>query len=213
MNHLSPSGKIRILLADDHDMVRRGLSVFLQTFDDMLLVGEARDGFEAVQMSGKIHPDIILMDMVMPRMNGAEATALISKKYPDIRVIAITSFEDDQMVKDALKAGATAYLHKNITIDELGNAIRKASVGIPTLSPEATKALIHSTTGQESNNLTPRELDVLRLLVAGMNNPEIAEKLGLSRSTIKTHVSNILSKLGISSRLEAVKYALEKHLF
>lgn len=213
MNHLSTSGKIRILLADDHDMVRRGLSVFLQTFDDMLLVGEARDGFEAVQMSGEIHPDIILMDMVMPGMNGAEATALISKKYPDIRVIAITSFEDDQMVKDAFNAGATAYLHKNITIDELGDAIRKAWGGIPTLSPEAAKALIHSATSQESTHLTPRELDILRLLVAGMSNPEIAEKLGVSRSTIKTHVSNILSKLGTASRLEAVKYALEKHLF
>ncbi|MCC6146429.1 MAG: response regulator transcription factor [Anaerolineaceae bacterium] len=204
---------IRVLLVDDHDMVRRGLSVFLQAFDDLELIGEARDGFEALSLCGQLKPDVILMDMVMPRMNGVEAAGMITKKYPDIRIIAITSFEDDQMVKAALQAGATSYLHKNVSIDELGEAIRKAWAGIPTLSTEAAQALIHSATTPTNTGLTNRELEVLHLMVAGQNNPEIAAALGVSRSTIKTHVSNILAKLGVSSRLEAVKFALERRLF
>lgn len=213
MNPTPNQKPIRLLLVDDHDMVRRGLNVFLQAFDDLELIGEARDGFEALKLCEQLKPDVILMDMVMPRMNGVEATGAITQKYPGIRIIAITSFEDDQIVKAALQAGVTSYLHKNVTIDELGEAIRKAWAGIPTLSTEATRALIHSATNPTNTELTNRELEVLHLMVAGQNNPEIAATLGVSRSTIKTHVSNILAKLGVPSRLEAVKYALEHRLF
>jgi len=206
--------KIRVLLADDHDMVRQGIRVFFRAFNDLQLVGEASDGIRAVELCDELEPDVVLMDIVMPRMDGVEATRRILRKHPGIRIVVITSFEDEAMVQPALEAGAISYLHKNITIDDMGDAIRKAYYGEPTLSPGAARALIHAKTrtSQMSDPLTNREREVLRLMVDGLNNPEIAQKLTVSRSTVKTHVSNILSKLGVSSRLEAVKMAIEQRL-
>lgn len=205
---------IRVLLVDDHEMVRRGLSTFLEAFSDLELVGEASNGVEALDLCGNNHPNVILMDLVMPEMDGVEATRQITKKFPDVRVIALTSFEDQDNVQAALKAGAISFLHKNISIDDLGEAIRKAHIGQTTLSPEATQAVVTAATQQPKpgQDLTSREGEVLAQLILGLTNPEIAKKLTISRSTVKTHVSSILSKLGASNRLEAVTLAIKHDL-
>ncbi len=211
MTHPEP---IRVLLVDDHEMVRRGLGVFLAAFDDLELVGEAANGVEALQMCGELNPDVILMDLMMPEMGGVEATRTILEQYPHMRVIAITSFEEENLVQDALKSGATGFLMKNTSIDDLAAAIRAAYAGKPTLSPEATQALITAAQRppEPGFDLTRRELDVLSQLVEGLSNPEIADVLSISRSTVKTHVSNILDKLHVSSRVEAVRLAIENKL-
>ena len=208
----SPS--IRGLLVDDHLMVRRGLATFLKVYDDLELVGEASDGQEAVQLCDQYHPDVVLMDMVMPGMDGASATRLIRQQSPSIQVLALTSFKEENLVKGALQAGAIGYLLKDVTADELARAIRAAHAGRTTLSPEAAQALVHATSHPPptSVELTGRELEVLSLMVVGLNNTQIAGKLCVSPSTIKSHVSNILSKLGVSSRTEAVTLALRTHL-
>lgn len=211
MNDQTPT---RILLVDDHDMVRRGLSVFLLAYDDFELVGEASNGLEAVEKCGELSPDVVLMDLMMPVMDGVTAIRAIRERYPHIHVVALTSFSEEKLVESALKAGATAYLFKNVSVDELAAAIRAARKGQPTLSPEATRILINKTTQPITPryDLTDRELDVLKLLVEGYSNPQIADKLNVSRSTIKTHVSHILEKLGASSRLEAVTLAIRQKL-
>ena len=208
----SPS--IRVLLVDDHLMVRRGLATFLKVYDDLELVGQASDGQEAVQLCDQYHPDVVLMDMVMPGMDGASATRLIRQQSPSIQVLALTSFKEENLVKGALQAGAIGYLLKDVTADELARAIRAAHAGRTTLSPEAAQALVHATSHPPptSVELTGRELEVLSLMVVGLNNTQIAGKLCVSPSTIKSHVSNILSKLGVSSRTEAVTLALRTHL-
>lgn len=203
------------MLVDDHDVVRSGLSAFLAAFDDLEMVGEARDGEEAIQLCQSIQPDVILMDMVMPKLDGASATRAIRQKFPHIQVIALTSFKEDELVHGALEAGAIGYLLKNVSVDELGNAIRAAYAGQPTLAPEAAQSLIHTSTHPASNlgrDLTGREREVLALMVEGLNNVEIAERLVVSRSTVRFHVSNILSKLQATSRTEAVAVALKHHL-
>lgn len=212
---MSESKTIRVMLVDDHDVVRSGLSAFLAAFDDLEMVGEARDGQEAVRLCEQIQPDVILMDMVMPTMDGAAATRAIRQKFPDIQVIALTSFKEDELVHGALEAGAIGYLLKNVSVDELGHAIRAAHAGQPTLAPEAAQSLIHTSTHPASNlghDLTDREKEVLVLMVEGLNNVEIAERLVVSRSTVRFHVSNILSKLQVTSRTEAVAVALKSHL-
>jgi NarL family two-component system response regulator LiaR len=207
---------IRVMVVDDHAVVRGGLAAFLLAYDDLALVGEASNGAEAVRLSGVYRPDVILMDLVMPEMDGATATRLIREQHPDMRVIALTSFKEDDLVQNALKAGAIGYLLKNVAADELAAAIRAAYAGRPTLAPEAAQVLIHNATQPRfqplGHDLTERELDVLALMVTGMNNSEIADKLVVSRSTIKYHVSNILSKLQSTSRTEAVAYALQQNL-
>ncbi len=205
---------IRVLLVDDHEMVRRGLGVFLGAFDDLELVGEAANGAEAVQMCGALQPDVILMDLMMPEMNGVEATKAIVKQYPQTRVVAMTSFEEEDLVQAALQSGALGFMLKNASIDELAGAIRNAYAGKPTLSPEATQALISAATRppEVGFDLTRRELDVLQQLVEGLSNPEIAQTLSISRSTVKTHVSNILDKLGVANRVDAVRLAIENKL-
>jgi NarL family two-component system response regulator LiaR len=205
---------IRILLVDDHDMVRRGLAVFLLAYDDLLLVGEAANGVEALEKCAELQPDVILMDLMMPVMDGVTAIRLIRERYPATHVIALTSFSEEKLVETSLQAGAIGYLFKNVSVDELAAAIRAARVGLPTLAPEATRVLIQKTTQPLSpgQDLTERERDVLRLLVDGLNNSEIAEQLVLSRSTVKTHVSHILEKLGVSNRLEAVTLAIRHNL-
>jgi NarL family two-component system response regulator LiaR len=211
-----PLSPIRVMVVDDHAVVRGGLATFLLAYDDLMLVGEAANGAEALQQVGQCAPDVMLMDLVMPEMDGATATRLIREQFPTVQVIALTSFKEDDLVQGVLAAGAIGYLLKNVAADELADAIRAAYVGRPTLAPEATRALIHSATQPKvqplGHDLTERERDVLALMVTGMNNSEIAEKLVVSRSTVKYHVSNILSKLQASSRTEAVAYALQQNL-
>jgi NarL family two-component system response regulator LiaR len=207
---------IRVMVVDDHAVVRSGLTAFLQAIDDLELVGEAADGREAVQLAERIRPDVILMDLVMPGMDGATATRLIREKHPEIQVVALTSFKEDDLVQGVLAAGAIGYLLKDIAADELVQAIRAAYNGRPTLSPEATRVLIHSAThprdNDETERLTEREREVLVLMVRGLGNNEIADRLVVSKSTVKYHVSNILSKLNANSRTEAVSLALQHNL-
>jgi len=206
--------RIRVMIVDDHAVVRTGLGTFLRAFGDLEMVGEAPNGEQAVRVCQQAHPDIVLMDLMMPGMNGVEATRAIRQRCPDVRVIALTSFAEDQLVQQALKAGAIGYLLKNVSHDELAQAIRAAYAGRPALAPEATQALIHAATQPRppGYDLTPREREVLALLVEGLNNPEIAQRLIVSESTIKTHVSNIISKLGVTSRTEAVALAIRHRL-
>ena len=208
---MSVQEPICVMLVDDHEMVRFGLSAYIRTSSDMSLCGEAADGEEAVRMCAELQPDVILMDMIMPGMNGVEAIKIIHARYPRIKIIAITSFEDEKMVQDALQAGASSYLQKNISMKELQEAIRKTFTGKRVISPEAAQALINGAAVHEPEaDLTEREMDVLRLLASGQSNPEIADRLVISRNTVATHVSAILSKLGVRSRTEAVAFALKK---
>jgi NarL family two-component system response regulator LiaR len=209
-------GRIRVLIVDDHAVVRSGLSAFLSVYADLELVGEAAGGLQAVDSCARACPDVVLMDLVMPGMDGAAATKAIRQACPQIQVLALTSFKEDHLVQAALQAGAIGYLLKNISGDELAAAIRAAFAGRPTLAPEATQALIHVATAAKEEpvgaDLTKRELEMLRMMVEGMSNPDIAQKLFLSRSTVKFHVSNILMKLSATSRTEAVSIALRNGL-
>lgn len=210
----SPSQPIRVMLVDDHTMVRRGLATFLKIFDDLQLVGEAESGAAAIKLCAEVLPDVILMDMVMPDMNGATATRAIRQQFPQVQVIALTSFKEGDLVKNALEAGAIGYLLKDISADELVHAIRSAHAGRATLSTEAAQALVASANQPSvpGLDLTERELEVLALMIEGLNNTQIAGKLSVSPSTIKSHVSNILSKLGVASRTEAVSLALRSRI-
>ncbi|MGD2040653.1 MAG: response regulator transcription factor [Anaerolineae bacterium] len=205
---------IRVLLVDDHAVVRSGLGAFLLAFDDLDLVGEASSGEEAVRLCDRLEPDVVLMDLVMPGMDGAQATRAIRQQCPAIQVIALTSFKEKELVEGALEAGAIGYLLKNVSADELAKAIREAHAGRPTLAPEAAQTLIQATREppQVGFDLTEREREVLALLVEGLSNPQIAERLVISRSTVKFHVSSILSKLGADSRTEAVALAIKEDL-
>jgi two-component system, NarL family, response regulator LiaR len=205
---------VRILIADDHAMVRSGLAAFLDAFDDLELVGEAADGLEAVKLCDELQPDIVLMDMLMPGMDGPAATRLIHARWPATRVIALTSFGQESLVQGALQAGAISYLLKNVSHDELAQAIRAAHIGRATLAPEAMQALIRVATRlpEPGLDMTPREREVLALMVKGLSNPEIAGRLSVTESTIKSHVSSILSKLEVTSRTEAVSLAIQRHL-
>ncbi len=205
---------IKLVIVDDHAVVRSGLIKFLKVHKDFQLVAEASDGEEAVQMVSLHKPDVVLMDLMMPGMDGVAATREIHKKYPQVRVIALTSFSEQNMVNGALQAGAIGYLQKNVTAAELANAIRSACAGKMTLSPEAVQVLAESAAQPQipGNQLTERERDVLRCMVNGSNNQEIAEELVISLGTVKFHVSNIFQKLGVDSRVEAVKVALEQKL-
>lgn len=205
---------IKVLLVDDHTVVRSGLSKFLMVNKDFKLVGEASDGTEAVQKVSLYKPDVVLMDLMMPGMDGITATREIHQKYPKTKVIALTSFAEQNMVQGVLQAGAIGYLQKNVTAKELGQVIRSAYEGKMTLSPEATQVLANSVAQPQipGEQLTERERDVLKYMVEGLNNNEIAENLVVSLGTVKFHVSNIFQKLGIDSRVEAVKMAMEQKL-
>ncbi len=211
---MSLSQPIRVLLVDDHTMVRRGLATFLMVYDDLELAGEAGSGEAAIALCGQVSPDVVLMDLMMPDMDGATATRLIRQRFPRVQVVALTSFKEEKMVQQALQAGAIAYLLKDVSADELARAIRAAHAGRTTLSPEAAQALVHAANQppMPGHDLTERERVVLALMVEGLNNTQIATRLVVSPSTIKTHVSNILSKLGVASRSEAVALALRSGL-
>jgi NarL family two-component system response regulator LiaR len=214
---MTGSETVRVMIVDDHGMVRRGLATILKVKPDLELVGEASSGAEAVQVCEQARPDVILMDLVMPEMGGAEATRLIRQHCPEVQVIALTSFQEKELVREALQAGAIGYLLKNVSAEDLAAAIREAHAGRSTLAPEAIQALIQDAERatlrdqdlQEAYALTPREREVLALMVEGLSNPDIAERLVVSRSTAKAHVSNILSKLGVSNRAEAIALALQ----
>jgi two-component system, NarL family, response regulator LiaR len=212
---MSPSQPIRVMLVDDHAMVRRGLATFVKVFDDLELVGEADSGEAAVLLCGQVLPDVILMDLMMPDMDGASTTRLIRKQYPKVQVVALTSFKEQEVVQNALQAGAIGYLLKDVSAEELARAIRAAHVGRATLSPEAAQALVNAANQPPvpGHDLTERERAVLALMVEGLNNTQIAGRLVVSPSTIKTHVSHILSKLGVASRTEAVALAMRHGLF
>jgi NarL family two-component system response regulator LiaR len=194
-------------------VVRSGLGAFLSVIPDLELVGEAENGDLAVVRCGHLQPDVILMDLMMPGTDGVTATRLIKEKYPHTQVIALTSFQEDELVQSAMKAGAIGYLMKNISAQELSAAIRAAKSGKMTLSPEAAQALVHAARqAEETESLTERELEVLGLMVDGLNNAEIADRLVVSLSTVKYHISNILMKLGVENRVAAVTTAMQRKL-
>jgi NarL family two-component system response regulator LiaR len=206
------SQPIRIMLVDDHPMVRRGLATFLMVFDDLKLAGEAESAMEAIQRCAEVLPDVILMDIAMPGMDGIGATSAIRQQFPQVQVIALTSFKEGELIKNVLEAGAIGYLLKDVSAEELATAIRAAHAGCATLSPEAAQALVETANHPPAAgpDLTEREREVLSLMVEGLNNTQIAGKLTVSPSTIKSHVSNILFKLAVTSRTEAVTLALRQ---
>lgn len=205
---------IRVMLVDDHEMVRKGLELFLKAFDDLELVGTAGSGAAAIQLCSEVLPDVILMDIAMPEMDGVVAIRAIRQQFPEIQMIALTSFIEGNLVKNALEAGAIAYLLKDVSADELAGAIRGAHSGRATLSPDAAQALVQSSNQPPvpDYDLTEREREVLALLVEGLNNTQIAEKLTVSPSTVKSHISSILSKFGVATRTEAVTLAFRHKL-
>ncbi len=211
---MANGNRIRVLVVDDHDMVRRGLTTFLLIFDDLALAGEAASGAEALAVCAEVQPDVVLMDLMMPAMDGPTATAAIKAQFPHIQVIALTSFAEPAMLQRVLQAGAMSYLLKNVSADELHAAILAAYAGRSTLAPEAAQALIQLATQppRPGQDLTPREREVLALLVKGLSNTAIGARLVVSPATVKAHVSNILAKLQVSSRTEAVALAVQHHV-
>jgi len=211
---MNNSQTIRVMLVDDHNVVRSGLATFLRAYDDLELVAEAKNGLEAVKLCNEEQPDVILMDLMMPEIDGIAATRAILADHAEIKIIAMTSFEEEELVQGVLAAGAISYLIKNVTSDELAKAIRDAFEGKSTLSPEAARVLIQATrpTKQPLFELTEREQEVLNLVVQGLSNQQIADTLVISLATVNSHISNILSKLQVSSRAEAIAYAIKHKL-
>jgi NarL family two-component system response regulator LiaR len=202
------------MIVDDHSMVRRGLAAYLSSEPDIELVAEAGNGRAALELCAQLQPDVVLMDLVMPELDGVEATRIIHKRWPKVRVLALTSFQEADFVREAIQAGAIGYQLKNISGSALAEAIRTAHAGRSTLAPEAARALLEPSTMEPlpDYDLTLREYEVLGLLVQGLSNTEIAQELSVTHSTVKAHVSNILSKMGASSRAEAVSLAIRHKL-
>ena len=200
---------IRILIADDHSVVRQGLKMFLGLDPELEVVGEAEDGRQALRFAERLRPDVVLMDLLMPHMDGVAATAAIRQALPDTEVIALTSVLEDEQVVGAVRAGAIGYLLKNTDADELRRAIKAAAAGQVQLAPEAARRLMREVRSpdQPATPLSERETEVLRLLAAGLANKEIARDLSIGEQTVKTHVSSILGKLGLQSRTQAALYA------
>ncbi|MEO8608049.1 MAG: response regulator transcription factor [Chloroflexota bacterium] len=205
---------IRVMIVDDHAIVRQGLIVSLENFEDFEIVGSLGDAREAITICTNQRVDVVIMDMVMPMMDGVTATRIIRERSPHTQVIALTSFDSDNTVQQALQAGAISYLMKNVSVEDLASAVRKASIGQSTLAPEATQVLIRAAVNPPAlgHDLTEREREVLALMIEGLNNREIAERLIISSSTAKNHVSSILDKLGTTSRTQAVAFAVEHKL-
>ena len=211
---MTEANRIAVMIVDDHTVVRHGIRFSLLAFDDIELVGEAESGEEALRLCDEIQPDVILMDMLMPGMDGAATTRAILEHYPDVRVIALTSFDEGGLVEEALKAGAISYMLKDAAIDELADAIRLASAGQSTLAPAAVQALAQAAVQppEQDFDLTQRQLEVLALIVEGSSNAEIAERLTISLPTARFHVSTILSKLRATNRAEAAALAVKYRL-
>lgn len=200
---------IRIVIADDHKIVRRGIRTFLELDPEMIVVGEAADGAEAVRLAHELRPDIVLMDLLMPVMDGVTATATIRRELPETEVLALTSVLEDASVVGAVRAGAIGYLLKDTEADALCRAIKAAVEGQVQLTPQAAARLMQVVSGPQSPQpLTERETEVLRLLAQGQANKQIARSLSIAEKTVKVHVSNILSKLGVQSRTQATLYAI-----
>ena len=204
---------IKVLIADDHLMVRDGLKLFLSVYDDLLVVGEAENGLEVLRLYPQLRPDVIIMDMVMPELDGPQTIRQIQSSGWPVEVIALTSFDDQDMVQTAVQAGAVGFLHKDVHADKLAEAIRNAAQGRVTLDSAAAEALVQTSRQMEPEpNLTPREIEVLQLLVQGQTNKEIGQTLHISMATVRLHVSNILAKLDVNNRTEAVSKALQNGL-
>ncbi|MHB8629877.1 MAG: response regulator [Aggregatilineales bacterium] len=205
---------IQVVIVDDHAMLRKGLAVFLLSYSDLRLVGEAANGEEALALCAEKRPDVVLMDLMMPIMDGVTATRRIRHNYPDTQVIALSSFGEETLIKGVIEAGAISYLFKKVSADDLAQAIRAARAGLSTFAPEVTEILVRSVQQPAAafQNLTAREREVLALMVKGMGNNEIAAHLMISLSTTKSHVSSILAKLGLASRSEAIAKVLQHNL-
>lgn len=205
---------IRVLVVDDHDVVRRGLQACLIAFDDVEMVGSANDGLAALQACGRLEPDVVLMDIVMPVMDGIEATRRIRQDFVYTEVIALTSFKDREKVQGMLEAGACGYLLKDAPVDDLNHVIRRAVAGQATFSREVTACLVQQQpdVGKAAYDLNARELEILRLLIVGHNNRQISEQLNVSRATVKYYMSSILSKLGVTNRVEAAALAIREKI-
>ena len=235
--------RIKVLIADDHAMVREGLRVFLSLNDHIEVIGEAATGIEAVEVVGREHPNVVLMDLLMPDMDGIEATREIKRLYPEVKVLVLTSLLQNAKVVEAIRAGALGFLMKDVKPNDLAEAVVGASRGIPQLDPEVSKIVLRELagaggaagdnagagaggqgdgsgggakrsggTGATGGDLTPRELEVLKMIGHGLSNREIATGLFLSEKTVKTHVSNILQKLGVTDRTQAALYAVREKL-
>ena len=216
---IDSTGKIKVLIVDDHQVVRQGLRTFLELQEDILVVGEAGDGQSAVEMVRQLNPNIVLMDLVMPRLDGISATRQVKSLGSDVKVIALTSFTEDDKVFPAIQAGASSYLLKDVSPDDLVEAIRAVYRGEARLHPDIARKLMEQVAHQtpsprESHvdDLTERELDVINLVAHGFNNQEIANELVISEKTVKTHISNILSKLQLEDRTQLAIYAIKKGL-
>jgi len=201
---------IRVLIADDHSVVRQGLRMFLGSDPELEIVGEARNGAEALDLSRELGPDVVLMDLLMPVMDGIAATAAIRRQMPETEVVALTSVLEDASVVEAVRAGAIGYLLKDTDAHELCRAIKAAAAGQVQLAPQAAARLMREVRAPEKSHaaLTERETDVMKLLAQGKSNKEIAQALNIGEQTVKTHVSRILDKLGLSSRTQVVLYAI-----
>ncbi len=211
---MSESNRIRVMTVDDHEILRSGIKFSLLAFEDLELVGEAHSGEEALRLCDEFQPDVVLMDMLMPEMNGVETTQAIRSQFPQVQVVVLTSFYDKDLVQRAMQAGAVGYLVKGVSADELAQAIRAAHAGRSILAPEAIEALVQAADSapKPGKDLSVRELEVLALMAEGLSNAEIAQRLTISVSTVKYHVRGILSKLGAASRAEAVALALQHDL-
>ena len=207
---------IRIVIVDDHAVVRQGLKTFLDLQDDIEVVGEGKNGLEAIELVDKLEPDVILLDLIMPELDGIEATIAIREKHPDAKIAILSSFSDEEKVMPALEAGVVGYLLKDIAPDELADSVRAIHAGETRLHPQITKQIMSriqvpkksKEEAREAENLTNREIDVLKLLARGMSNDEISVELSISTLTVKTHVSNILGKLDLADRTQAALYAV-----
>ncbi len=210
------SEPIRVLLVDDHNMVRIGLKAYFNTLGDIQVVGEASTGDEAVRLVGELVPDVVLMDLIMPGMDGVEATRQVRKISPHTQVIVVTSYHEDEHIFPAIRAGALSYVLKDIDPDDLADAVRRASAGEAVLHPRVAARLVKEMHGQRSdavnpfNELTDREMEVLKQIASGKNNHEIAEALVISEKTVKSHVTNILNKLHLVDRTQAAVYAWQE---
>jgi len=203
---------ISVLIVDDHEVVRRGVRAYLETLPDLIVIGEASSGKDAVSMTEEFAPDVVLMDLIMPGMDGLEATRQIKALSPHTQIIVLTSYDQDEYIFPALQAGATSYTLKDMKMDHLADAIRKAACGEATLDPRVAIRVVKSVRGEINgevhlNSLTGRELEVLRMIAQGLSNNQISEAMVISENTVKGHVSNILSKLQLTDRTQAAVFA------